>query len=90
MINCTTNSTEIESLLNAQEVADILNCSKPQVFLMARRGDFPVVRMGKLVRVRRSDLEIYIDRQTISSKARGESSGKSNGLSFPNERIGQK
>lgn len=54
-------------LLNAAEVAKILNCSKPQAFLMMRRGDFEVVRMGKLVRVRKSALEQYIENQTSPS-----------------------
>lgn len=64
----TINSTEIDNLLNAQEISAILNCSKPQAFLMIRRGDFPVVRMGRLVRVRRSDLEEYINNQLSPSK----------------------
>jgi len=35
---------------------------------MIRRGDFPVVRIGRLVRVRRSDLELYINNQLSPSK----------------------
>jgi putative molybdopterin biosynthesis protein len=68
MSNFTSNFNQSDYLLNAAEVAKILNCSKPQVFLMMRRGDFPVVRMGKLVRVRKSVLEQYIENQTSTSR----------------------
>lgn len=66
MFNYIDKFGKIESLLNAKQVSEILNVSKPQVFLMMRRGDFPVVRMGKLVRVRRSDLEKFIQNQILS------------------------
>jgi len=67
MSNINFNINQSDYLLNAAEVAKILNCSKPQVFLMMRRGDFPVVRMGKLVRVRKSVIEQYIENQTSPS-----------------------
>ena len=54
-----------DCLLNAKQIAEVLNVSKPQVFLMIRRGDFPVVKMGRLVRVRRSAIEDYIIKQTL-------------------------
>lgn len=54
------SSMDSVRLLNAKEVAEILNVSKSQVFLMLRRGDLPAVKMGKLVRVRDVDLEKFI------------------------------
>jgi excisionase family DNA binding protein len=65
MNNYLLGSDQPDCLLNATQIAAILNVSKPQVFLMIRRGDFPVVKMGRLVRVRRSAIEDYINKQTI-------------------------
>ena len=65
MTNFILSSNHRDSLLNAAQIAEILNISKPQVFLMIRRGDFPVVRMGRLVRVRQSAVEEYIVKQTL-------------------------
>ena len=65
MNNFILSSNHYDSLLNAKQIAEILNVSKPQVFLMIRRGDFPVVRMGRLVRVRQSAVEEYIVKRTL-------------------------
>jgi len=58
-----------DQLLNADQIADRLNISKPEAFLMMRRGDFPVVRMGRLVRVRESEIEAFIERNTHCSSS---------------------
>ncbi|NMC63347.1 MAG: helix-turn-helix domain-containing protein [SAR324 cluster bacterium] len=57
-----------DKLLNAQDIARLLQVSKPQVYLMMRRGDFPIVKMGRLVRVRQSIIEAFIDKSTLSMK----------------------
>ena len=59
-------SNHDDRLLNADEIAIVLNVSKPQVYLMMRRGDFPVVKMGRLIRARKSAIEEFIDRSTLS------------------------
>jgi excisionase family DNA binding protein len=59
-------SSHEDRLLNADEIAMVLNVSKPQVYLMMRRGDFPVVKMGRLVRARESAIEEFINRSTLS------------------------
>lgn len=63
------NSVQSDKLLNAQDIAKMLNVSKPQVYLMMRRGDFPVVKMGRLVRARQSDIEEFINRSTFSMRS---------------------
>lgn len=68
MLNYTTPQGAFDKLLKAKEISELLNVSKPQAFLMIRRGDFPVVRMGRLVRVRLSDLEDFIRKQTQPSR----------------------
>jgi len=60
------NDIQKDRLLNAQEIAKILSISKPMAYLMMRRGDFPVVKMGRLVRARESAIEDFIKRSTLS------------------------
>lgn len=47
-------------LLKPNDIAEILNVSKPQVYLMLRNGEIPVVRIGRCVRVREEDVEDFI------------------------------
>ena len=60
------NPSDSDKLLNAQDIARLLKVSKPQVYLMMRRGDFPIVKMGRLVRARQSIIEAFIDKSTLS------------------------
>jgi len=62
-LNC--NMSDPDKLLNAQDIARLLQVSKPQVYLMMRRGDFPIVKMGRLVRARQSTIEAFIDKSTL-------------------------
>jgi len=66
MDNFGLNLSHSDNLLDAQDIATKLNVSKPQVYLMMRRGDFPVVKMGRLVRARESAIEDFIKRSTLS------------------------
>ncbi|NLN70317.1 MAG: helix-turn-helix domain-containing protein [Chloroflexi bacterium] len=54
-----------DRLLDAQDIAERLRVSKPQVYVMMRRGDFPIVKMGRLKRVRQADIEEFINRSTL-------------------------
>jgi excisionase family DNA binding protein len=47
-------------LLKSEEVAEILQVSRAHAYMLMRRGEIPTVRIGKVVRVRREDLERYI------------------------------
>lgn len=49
-----------EKLLKPAEVADILQVSRAKAYQLMQREEIPTVRIGKLVRVRRADLERYI------------------------------
>lgn len=54
-------------LLKPDEMADVLKISRAKAYTMLRRGEIPAVRIGSLVRVRRSDLERYIlERETTN------------------------
>lgn len=42
------------------QVAAMLRVSEAYLYALARRGDLPVVRIGRLVRVRHSALEAWL------------------------------
>ena len=47
-------------LLNAEQVAQALGVSKSFAYALMRRGEMPVVRMGRAVRVLWEDLQDFI------------------------------
>lgn len=53
---------EVERLLSAKEVADVLGVSKRQIFRLKSSGKIPApVRVGGSVRFRLSDIEKWIE-----------------------------
>jgi excisionase family DNA binding protein len=53
-----------ERLLKPADVAEILQVSKAHAYVLMKRGEIPSVRIGKIVRVRLEDLELYINKKT--------------------------
>jgi len=51
----------MEKLLKGKDVAQILNVSKAYAYHLMKHGQIPTVRMGRSVRVRRVDLEAFIN-----------------------------
>ncbi len=51
-------------VLNATEVAQALNVSRPTVYALMRRSDFPVLKIGTRKVVPRLQLEEWIAQQT--------------------------
>lgn len=49
-----------DRLLTIPEVASVLSVPEDYVYALARRHQIPVVRFGKYVRVRESDLKVWI------------------------------
>ena len=49
-------------LLRAAEVAKVLDISKPEAYKLIRDKEFPVVRIGRLVRVKFFDFENFIEK----------------------------
>lgn len=47
-------------ILTAGEAAKILKVSKSKLYSMLRNGELPCIKMGKCVRVRRSDIDRLI------------------------------
>jgi excisionase family DNA binding protein len=56
-----------ESLLKSDEVAEILKVSISMAYTLMRRGDIPTVRIGTSVRVRKEDLDRYIEENVTQS-----------------------
>jgi excisionase family DNA binding protein len=49
-------------LLRAAEVAKVLDISKPEAYKLIRDKELPVVRIGRLVRVKFLDLDNFIEK----------------------------
>ena len=56
----------INTLLNAKQVAEILNISKSKTYRFMQLGEIPTVRIGKSRRVRPEDLIQYLERNTFT------------------------
>ena len=65
-------------LLKSDEVAEILQISRSMAYALMKRGDIPTVRIGTAVRVRREDLEWYINEKALQNgPASGDTSSQS-------------
>lgn len=53
-------------LLTAIEIASILKISKGLSYRMIKDGDIPSVRFGRSVRVKQEDLDLFIQKKTLS------------------------
>ena len=49
-----------EKLLTAKEAAEILKVKKNTVYDMIKRGDLKASKLGKQLRIRQEDLDVYI------------------------------
>lgn len=58
-------------LLKPVEVAELLGVSRSKVFAMLAAGELPVVRLGRVVRVPRRDLEAWLHSATAPATSRG-------------------
>ena len=58
----TDNNITLNRLLNATEVAKVLNISKALAYRLMQSGEIPTVRFNRTVRVREPDLDEYINR----------------------------
>ena len=62
------NDLQSEQLLKASDVARILNVSRALAYRLIQQGDIPVVRINHAVRVKPSDLEVFIQKCHKESK----------------------
>lgn len=50
----------VEGLLTLVEAGEVLGIGRTRMYQLVRRKELPVVRVGRLVRVRKADLEAWI------------------------------
>lgn len=55
----------MDELLTVAEVADLLRVSTMTVYRLIRGGDLAAVRVGRNYRVRRGDLDAYLEQQVV-------------------------
>jgi excisionase family DNA binding protein len=56
------------AVLTLEEVADYLRLSRKTVYRMARSGGLPAFKAANHWRVRRADLEGWIERRTLAER----------------------
>ena len=56
--------------LNVSEVADALGVSRPVVYQLMRRADFPAFKIGRRTLVSRSALEEWVNKQWEQEKTK--------------------
>lgn len=61
---------EIEKLVTAEKVAQILGISRSKAYAMMRQREIPTIRIGKSVRVVVEDLESYIQNHRETDESR--------------------
>lgn len=57
--------------MSLEEVADMLGVTYQLIYRLVRSGELPAVRLGKLYRVSRSDLDAYLERSKSASASGG-------------------
>ncbi|HHX39994.1 MAG TPA: helix-turn-helix domain-containing protein [Armatimonadetes bacterium] len=57
-------------LLRSEEAAKVLGVSRAQVFVLARRGGLPCVRIGRSVRFPRKALQAWVEEKTQEPSAK--------------------
>ena len=58
-------------LLTGDEIAEILNVSRSFAYQLMRTGEIPTVHIGRSVRVRQQDLELFIEENLSNAVRRG-------------------
>lgn len=56
---------EQRAFLTLEEVAEELSVNYQLIYRLVRAGSLPAVRLGRIYRVRRADLDAYLANQTV-------------------------
>ena len=59
------------TFLTAREIAEILRVSKPWVYRLIANGAIPSIRFGRVTRVRREDLDAFIQNSALKFEPSG-------------------
>ena len=66
-------ATEME-YMSLEDVADMLGVTYQLIYRLVRAGELPAIRLGKLYRVSRADLDRYLERNKNAAAQGGECS----------------
>jgi len=55
-------------LLTGKDVAHLLKISSSQAYKIMRRGELPTVHIGRSIRVKLDDLNLFIAKNTVSKE----------------------
>lgn len=55
------STNELKPLLNAKQAAFLLQAAVPSIYRWAESGRLPSVKVGRLLRFRRADLERWLE-----------------------------
>jgi len=58
----------MEELISPKELSRLLKVSKSWPYIMVKRGLLPCYKMGKVIRFRWSDIEMYLERSRVERK----------------------
>lgn len=60
---------QVKLLLKVPEAAEVTGYAPSFLWRLIQRGDLPAVRVGRSVRIRRDDLEAFIDAHRTGGEA---------------------
>ena len=63
------NTVRAKETLSAEEVAVVLGCGRTLAYSLLRDGSIPSFTVGRLRRVRRADVEAYIEQRKSEASA---------------------
>jgi len=64
-----TTKTFANRLLRVDEVADMLAVSSAYIYLLVQQYEIPAVKMGRSIRLKKEDIDAYIDANVTSRKS---------------------
>ena len=67
MLQAQPSVTRDDEFLNIELAAEAVGGTVHQIRSMIHRGDLPVVKIGRLVRVKRSELDAYVEKRTFGN-----------------------
>jgi excisionase family DNA binding protein len=59
----------VEELLSPKELSRLLKVSKPWPYIMVKRRLLPYYKMGKVIRFKWSDIEVYLEQSRVEKKS---------------------
>ena len=60
-----------KEFMSLEEVAELLGVNYQLIYKLVRSGELPAVRVGRVYRVQRGDLDAYIERSKTAAAAAG-------------------